>query len=207
LSKQLNIKKMKNSILMKSARTALIGKWDVAIFAFIIYLVIFYIIELAFTKLGLEGLGSLFFEGVFSVGFAFFYLSLARNEPLTVDLMFKGFSRFGTALVASLIAMIFVILWSFLLLIPGIVALLSYAMIYFIIADNPNISAYEALNMSKRMMYGHKWKYFRLILRFTGWFILSILTVGIGFLFLVPYFQTANAEFYEDVKSKYAQKI
>jgi uncharacterized membrane protein len=192
---------------MKSARTALIGKWDVAVFAFIIYLVSIYVIEAVFEKLGMSGFGSLLFEGVFSVGFAFFYLSVARNEPLSVDLIFKGFSRFGTALLASLLAMVFVILWSFLLIIPGIVALLSYAMIYFIIVDNPNISAYGALKMSKRMMYGHKWKYFRLILRFTGWFILSLLTVGIGFLFLVPYFQTANAEFYEDVKSKYDQKI
>jgi uncharacterized membrane protein len=198
---------MKNSILMKSARTALIGKWDVAVFAFIIYLFIIYIIELAFDRLGLEGLGSLLFEGVFSVGFAFFYLSLARNEPLTVDLMFKGFSRFGTALVASLLALVFVILWSLLLIIPGIVALLSYAMTYFVIADNENISALEAIRLSKKMMYGHKWKYFRLILRFSGWFILSILTLGIGFLFLVPYFQTANAEFYEDLKSLQAQKI
>ncbi|HLO46658.1 MAG TPA: DUF975 family protein [Leadbetterella sp.] len=197
---------MKNSILMKSARTALVGKWDVAVFAFIIYLFIIYVIEKAFDNLGLEGLGSFLFEGVFSVGFAFFYLSVARNQPLNVDMMFKGFSRFGTALLASLLAMIFVILWSLLLIIPGVVALLSFSMVYFIIADNPTISAYDALKLSKKMMYGHKWKYFRLILRFTGWFILSILTVGIGFLFLVPYFQTANAEFYEDIKSKIASK-
>lgn len=197
---------MKNSILMKSARTALVGKWDVAVFAFIIYLFIIYAIEKAFDNLGLEGLGSLLFEGVFSVGFAFFYLSVARNQPLNVDMMFKGFSRFGTALLASLLAMIFIILWSLLLIIPGVVALLSFSMVYFIIADNPTISAYDALKLSKKMMYGHKWKYFRLILRFTGWFILSILTVGIGFLFLVPYFQTANAEFYEDIKSKIASK-
>jgi uncharacterized membrane protein len=77
-------------------------------------------------------------------------------------------------------------------------------MTYFVIADNENISALEAIRLSKKMMYGHKWKYFRLILRFSGRFILSILTLGIGFLFLVPYFQTANAEFYEDLKSQQA---
>ena len=51
------------------------------------------------------------------------------------------------------------------------------------------------------MMDGHKWQLFCLHFSFIGWILLSILTCGILFLFVAPYMQAANAEFYEKLKN------
>ena len=56
----------------------------------------------------------------------------------------------------------------------------------------------EAVNESKRLMAGHKWRFFCLLLSFIGWAILSALSFGIGYLWLVPYMQSAFAAFYLD---------
>ena len=73
-------------------------------------------------------------------------------------------------------------------------------MTFYIINENQSISAMEAIKQSQKMMYGHKWRYVRLSCRFFGWFILSILTCGIGFFWLNPYIGVSRAEFYKDLK-------
>jgi len=98
---------------------------------------------------------------------------------------------------------LFVFLWSLLLIIPGIIASLAYSMTFFILADEPELGASDALAKSKRMMRGYKWKYFCLNLRFIGWAILCVISLGIGFLWLIPYMQISYAKFYEDVKTEY----
>ena len=117
-----------------------------------------------------------------------------------METLFDGFSDFARSLVASLLMCIFVFLWSLLLIIPGIIAALSYSMTYYILADNPDVTASEAINMSKRMMFGHKTELFWLYLSFIGWAILCLFTFGIGFLWLLPYIQTSTAIFYENIK-------
>ena len=62
----------------------------------------------------------------------------------------------------------------------------------------------DALRKSKEMMDGYKWKYFCLGLRFIGWALLCVLTLGIGILWLSPYVQVSYAKFYEDVKNNQA---
>ena len=57
------------------------------------------------------------------------------------------------------------------------------------------------------MMNGHKFDLFYLHLTFIGWGILSLLTLGIGFLWLNPYMMTAQAQFYEDVKAEYQERL
>jgi uncharacterized membrane protein len=98
---------------------------------------------------------------------------------------------------------VFIILWMLLLIIPGIIAALSYSMTFYIIADDETMDAMEAIDKSKAMMDGYKWKYFCLALRFVGWALLCLLTLGIGFFWLMPYMQVTNAKFYEDVKANY----
>lgn len=84
------------------------------------------------------------------------------------------------------------------------VKMISYAMTYFVIADDPTIGPIQAIKKSTVMMTGKKWKFICLQLRFIGWWFLSLLTCGIGFLWLVPYIQTATAHFYLDVKDRAA---
>ena len=96
--------------------------------------------------------------------------------------------------------LIFILLWSILLIIPGIIAAISYSMTFLIIAEDESIDAIEALKKSKEIMYGHKWKYFCLMLRFIGWALVCILTLGIGFIWLLPYVHVTIVKFYEDIQ-------
>ena len=106
---------------------------------------------------------------------------------------------FGTLLLRG----VYTFLWTLLLIVPGIVKSLSYAMTPFILKDNPKASYDKAIIYSMRLMQGHKMDLFVLYLSFIGWFILSCLTLGIGFVFLVPYCQMSLARFYEEVKADF----
>ena len=91
---------------------------------------------------------------------------------------------------------------SLLLVIPGIIKVFSYAAAPFILADNPELTAREALSESKRIMDGHKFDLFVLQLSFFWWSILSAITFGIAYIYVVPYFQATMANFYNDIKDK-----
>ena len=84
-------------------------------------------------------------------------------------------------------------------IIPGIIATYSYAMTEFILAENPDLTASEAIARSKEMMSGNRWRLFCLHFSFIGWDILSSLTLGIGNMWLRPYKQAANAAFYREI--------
>lgn len=101
-----------------------------------------------------------------------------------------------------LLRSLFTFLWTLLLVVPGIIKAISYSQTLFIAIDNPEISANDAIDKSKEMMNGYKWKYFLLALSFIGWIILGIFTLGIGFLWIIPYISIANAKFYEDLKNQ-----
>jgi uncharacterized membrane protein len=91
-------------------------------------------------------------------------------------------------------------LWALLLIVPGIVAAISYSMTFFILAEDSSLTPMEAINKSKQMMDGYKLKYFYLCLKFIGWALLCCLTLGIGFLWLIPYIQVSTAKFYDELK-------
>jgi len=73
-------------------------------------------------------------------------------------------------------------------------------MSYFIMYDSPEIKPLEALKKSETMMKGYKGKYFLLCLSFIGWVLLGIITLGIGFLWIIPYIWLTQANFYENLK-------
>ena len=98
---------------------------------------------------------------------------------------------------------LFTFLWSLLFIIPGIIKMFSYAMTPYILEENPELSAGEAIDRSRAMMKGHKFDLFWLMLSFIGWGILGFLTLGIGYIWLSPYMTTSVASFYEDVKADY----
>jgi uncharacterized membrane protein len=143
---------------------------------------------------------SILIGGPMSIGIAIFTLSFSRKQDAQLAQIFEGFQNFRVGLAAYLLIAIFVILWMLLLIVPGIFAALSYSMTYFIIADNNSIGSLDAITKSKEMMRGNKWKLFCLGFRFFGWGLLSILTFGIGFLWLYPYMMVSFAQFYDDIK-------
>jgi uncharacterized membrane protein len=87
------------------------------------------------------------------------------------------------------------------LIIPGVIAALSYSQAFYILNDKPGTEVMEALSLSKNTMDGYKTKLFMMWLNFVGWGLLCILTLGIGFLWLGPYVQLSLAHFYADLKN------
>ncbi len=97
---------------------------------------------------------------------------------------------------------IFTFLWTLLLVIPGIIKALGYSMSIFIMRDNPQLSASEAMSLSARMMKGHKWELLWLQISFTGWILLSLMTAGIALVYCTPYIYMSYAAFYERLRSE-----
>ena len=186
-----------NSILMAQARECLSDKWGLVIGTFVVYTII--IIPISLIPV-VGWIISILIGGPMSIGIAIFTLSVSRKQDAQLAQIFEGFQKFSVGLAAYLLIAAFVILWMLLLIIPGIIAALSYSMTYFIIADNNSIGALDAITKSKEMMRGNKWKLFCLGFRFFGWGLLCILSVGIGFLWLYPYMMVSFAQFYDDIK-------
>lgn len=95
-----------------------------------------------------------------------------------------------------------VVLWTLLFFIPGIIMSFAYAMTPYILEEHPEISAWDASTRSREMMAGHKFSLFWLYLSFIGWVVLSILTFGIGMLWLSPYVSNSEIGFYNDLKAE-----
>jgi len=144
--------------------------------------------------------------GAVKVGLAQYQLKLADGLQADIDDLFSQFRHFGNTFLYALLRIVLVSLWSLLFVIPGIVAWFSYSMTPYILAEHPEIRAYEAMKMSKEMMRGHKRQYFCLLLSFIGWYILSGFTSGIGSFFLQPYVEMAKAEFFNEISGKNFEK-
>ncbi len=145
---------------------------------------------------------SLLITGPITLGLAIVFLKLVRGEEISVELVFSGFKDFARSFTAGVLVIIYVFLWSLLLIIPGIIASYAYSMTFFILADNPNLTANEAITASKELMKGHKTELFLLDLSFIGWILLGILSCGIGFLWIASYIETARAIFYHEIKGE-----
>lgn len=134
-----------------------------------------------------------------AVGYSKFNLDLIDHKDVQIGTMFSYISYWKTTALASLLETLYVILWSLLFIIPGIMASYSYAMKNYILADHPELTANEAIARSKEMMRGNRFRLFCLDFSFIGWNILCIFTLGIGNLWLNPYTQASHAAFYREV--------
>lgn len=135
-------------------------------------------------------------------------VSLLRNhreESVDLENLFDGFrgGRYTRVFCALFLVNLFTFLWTLLLIIPGIMKAFSYALTPYILLDEPELTARQAITRSCEIMEGRRWKLFCLSLSFIGWGILSLLTFGIGFLWLVPYMNASVAAFYEDARAEY----
>ena len=147
---------------------------------------------------------NLLIAGPLTVGLNGFFVKNVRgaDEELTVTTPFKeAFQNYPRKLGGSLWMALFIFLWSLLLIIPGLIKTISYSMTQYILADCPEVKARDALKLSMRMMNGHKWECFVLLLSFIGWGILTILTLGILEVFYVgPYRNSSFAAYYLEIK-------
>lgn len=141
----------------------------------------------------------LLISGPFMLGLSTASLEVSEGKHTSFNKLFSGFKQFGTAFPLMILISIFTFLWSLLFVIPGIIKAYSYSMSWFVLADRPDLTANEARKRSMYLMKGHKWRLFCLDFSFIGWYLLSILTLGILSFWVMPYHLTARAEFYQEL--------
>lgn len=151
---------------------------------------------------GLLSLVSFIVGGTLHLGYAQFLLKQHDGEKPEFSDLFSQFHRFGTGFAQCFLRNLYTFLWSLLLVIPGIVKSYSYAMTPFILAENPDLSASEAIRRSMALMDGHKGELFYLELTFLGWGILSSIALNLGYLALNPYKNAAYAAFYRQLTAQ-----
>ena len=141
----------------------------------------------------------------FSIGMVMIYLNLTKGQRPQAGDVFKGFQIYGKAVALTLFTTLFTLLWSLLFLIPGIIKSIAYSMAPYILAENPGMTAREAINESKRITNGHKVDLFVLNLSFLGWILFCVVTLGIGLIYVYPYMQATIANAYLKLKGPAAE--
>ena len=160
--------------IKRLARQMMKGKWLMSILVMIIFIVILnapvyvlsYLVKSRVMDYILD-VYSLMMRGPLTLGLAYYFVGVFRADPDSgIGSLTKGFASLWPAVLLYLITMIFTVLWSMLFVIPGIIAAIRYSQAFFIMADNPGMSAFECFTYSKYMMMGNKGKFFRLMLSF-----------------------------------------
>lgn len=167
--------------------------------AFLIYAIISLIPSLVLPE-NVASLVSVIITGPFSLGLAYFALSIVRKQATEITLIFEGFKHFVKAFVAYLLIIVLVVVGLILLIVPGIIVALMISQTYYILADDEQIGVVDAMKKSREMMDGYKMKYFGLILIFIGLVLLSAFTLFLGLIILIPVMQITFAKFYLELK-------
>lgn len=206
-----------NQYYKNEALSALRGNWANALVATIIF------IALALFFSSNDAINSYYQRVVINpfIGYSLSFVSLFVLLPLAVgysnsmrvlletgdnrltnNSFSLGFGNWQHVVWGMILSTIYIFLWTLLLIIPGIIKSYSYALTPYILVEHPEMSANEAIEESMRLMDGHKFDLFYLQLSFIGWAILSILSLGLGVFWLIPYQMTAQAAFYRDIKNE-----
>jgi len=150
-------------------------------------------------SLNLLGLAQFIIGGVIQLGYARYLLKQYNRASFDFHDLFSQFERFGQGFAQRFLRGLYCFLWGLLFIIPGIIMGYAYAMTPFIMAENPDMTASEAIIASKELMDGSKFDLFLLDLSFIGWDILAVLTLNVGHLALNPYKNAAHAAFYKEL--------
>lgn len=210
--------------LKDNAKQSLRGNWGWAIIVFLITAIIFGIFTgaghwLDETYINYDGT-NIFYQFASPIGSILLwigsFIGLSRNiaflelrddqkeeKPYMAAFSVFTENRFGPELINFVLVSIFTFLWTWLLIIPGIIKAYSYSMTPYIVKDmvasGKQVGATDGINASKELMKGHKMALFIFDLSFLGWNILAAITCGIGYLWVTPYYQTAKANFYRHI--------
>jgi uncharacterized membrane protein len=177
-----------------SSRWTSSNSLDLAWIPLIILLVVFAIIFAVLFRI--------FIGYAIEVGAKKFFLETLEDQSNMGRLGYAFTSGHYKNIISTMfIRTIMLIGWFLLLIIPGIIKSYAYRMVPYILSENPNIDAREAIELSENMTKGHKMDIFILDLSFVGWFILGALLCGIGIIFVMPYYNTAQAVLYTKLKS------
>ncbi|MES9684711.1 DUF975 family protein [Gottfriedia acidiceleris] len=224
---------MRISSIKKTAKNRLSGNWGKAILTLVVFGVLQGLIHLLLNgPVNQHYTGSIFLDldqqdsipgGIQSVieiisailntllgyGLLVYFIKLIRDEEKSIsDLFFyfKSGHQFIRGIIVGFLVTLFTLLWTLLLIVPGIIKSIAYSQVGYILKDHPEMGALDAITLSRRMMDGYKWKLFLLWLSFIGWGLLIIITFGLALFYVAPYFSATQAQFYEEVKEAYEGK-
>ena len=158
---------------------------------------------LPFINLILSPLISILLLNVIAAGqVRFFTISTLTGHNAGVGELFGCFKdgRYGNTVKVMFLKWLFQLLWTLLLVVPGIIKHYEYYMVPYLVAEYPEKDSKEIFSLSKQMMNGNKFYTFVLELSFIGWWILAAICCGIGLLFLAPYMNATFAELYLQLK-------
>lgn len=148
---------------------------------------------------GILSLAQFILGGPVQLGYTQILLEQYHHREFDISELFSQFHRFKQGFLQRFLRILYTALWGLLFVIPGIIAHYKYAMTPFLMTDNPNMTAREAIAASTELMDGHKGELFMLGLTFIGWDLLACLTLGIGSLWLNPYKNATYAAFYREL--------
>lgn len=197
--------------LKTAALQDLKGKWGAAILVCLVSTVILGITQIPSSFVAEEGsllliLSSALYIavlGIIEIATVHFFLQLASSKDSTnFSTFLNGMNLWLKGILGILWSFLWIFLWSMLFLVPGIVKAYSYSQLLYILAEHPTMSVRKAMKLSKVMTRGYKGDLFVLHLSFIGWSLLCLLTIGIGFLFLVPYQMSAFTQAYRFLKAQ-----
>ena len=139
---------------------------------------------------------------VVSAGFVLFLMNTVRRTGACFGNLLDGFGMFGRIILLNLLEWLFIMLWSLLFVIPGIIAAYRYRMALYLLLDHPEMSVMQCIRESKRMMKGHKGELFVMDLSFLGWAILESIPV-FGYavqVWTTPYISMSYVLYYEALR-------
>ena len=203
-----------NSELRQEAKAAMKGNWGMGICVFLVGSLLMSLVAIPQVSYGEEstlgnllyGVAMIFFGYPLLYGINYFaFLRLSRIGELKVENIFGPFNStyYLKTVCVALLTAIYTFLWTLLLIVPGVIKGLSYFLAPYILIDNPELNAEQAICRSMEMMKGHKMDLFLITLGYVGLGILSMFLLFIPMLWLVPYYLTVYAKFYEEVKATY----
>ena len=137
------------------------------------------------------------------VGSCRFFLKFRKNNPTDIGELFQSYKdkTFLNVAKTTFIRDLFVGLWGLLFVIPGIIKAFEYWAVDYILAVRPDMPYSKALELSKKMMYGHKMDVFVMDISFLGWYLLSAFTCGIlPVCYVNPYARIAMTELYAEIR-------
>lgn len=217
------MKKIDALDLLNEARLSLSGNWgksalltlSYVALVFVVYFVLYVLLALCGMDLDSEVTSifelpiDIFLDIPLGFGVLLVFLWFAKEgKSFEMKDVFSAFNKiyYWKSIGVSLLMVIYIVLWALLLIVPGIIKAFSYSMAPYIIAENPEMRAEEAIQRSMKMMEGHKMELFILFLIGFGLVILSVFTLFIGLLWISPWMQVAMVKFYLYVKEDYESR-
>lgn len=150
------------------------------------------------------GIFTLLIWGLLSYGYNVYVLNLAQGKDAKISNLFAGFSKKFFSIVKLTLKQFFLLVfWTIILIFPFFIKLITYSMSRLLIADGRISKEQSPIKESKHLVKNNYSRYFNFVITFAGWFVLGILSGGIGLIWIYPYYMTNKAIFYENLKTEF----